>query len=189
MNLIEIHPETEQTFEEQPGLALLLTLLAKKIIETEKEKQDLLDSLQREIKDLEYRKNLLLKFENCHKNELEAIFPEYYNCRPKEFHKYFLTGPINQLNCRIDGIYDAIETPHNYKSETYGVLCHPKGFSKPITYGTLCEISGLNLNTVKKLILELERRNLVEKQNHGGIYSYKILEEIYIERVKFFNKK
>lgn len=49
MNFVDVHPETEKTFKERPGLAILITVIANKILEKEEKIKALRQSILEDI--------------------------------------------------------------------------------------------------------------------------------------------
>src|SRR5579864_8480790 len=115
MNCIEIHPDTEKAFKERPGLAILLTVIANKILEKEEKIKALRQSVLDDIEKWEHQISLLEDFEARHIDQLNSIFPQYQ--RPP--HDYvtsfpFLMWPINHLGNLISGSRQLLETPYHF---------------------------------------------------------------------------
>lgn len=79
MNCVDVHPETEKTFKERPGLAILITVIANKILEKEEKIKALRQAILEDIEKLEYQISLLEDFEERHIEELNSLYPEYLN--------------------------------------------------------------------------------------------------------------
>jgi hypothetical protein len=184
MACIAVHHETEKTFKERPGIAILLTAIANKILEKERKIKTVKESLLTQINEWERQLELLVDFENRHKDELVNICPEYLE--PKRSHEVlpFLFGPINHLECLISGCVQLLETPENFHHELNNLCRFPEGFSEQITMDELAEITGLSLKSTKSLLAEMDRRGLISKQRSLGPCSYKINDPIYLERAR-----
>lgn len=183
MNCVEIHPETEKTFKERPGLAILLTVIANKILEKEEKIKTLRQSVLDDIEKWEHQISLLEDFEARHIEELNSIFPQYQS-PPHDYVTSFpfLMWPINHLGNLIRGSRQLLETPYYFHHELKDLHGIPDGFSAPISISAFEEITGLSSKTIKDLIAELERRDLIEKKRFMGGYGYMIKDEIYLKR-------
>lgn len=183
MTCVEIHPETEKTFKERPGLAILLTVIADKIIEKDERIEVLKQSVLEEIEKWEHQISLLEDFEERHIEELKSIYPEYLNpCHENSTSFPFLMWPINHLGNLISGRRKLLETPHYFHHELKDLFGIPEGFSPPIIMSVFEEQTGLSSKTIKDLLSELERRDLILKKRFMGGYGYMIKDEIYLKR-------
>ena len=184
MTCIAVHPETEKTFKERPGIAILLTAIANKILEKERKIKVVRASLLNQISEWERQLELLMDFENRHKDELVNICPDYLESKKSRTVFPFLFGPINHLECLISGCVQLLETPENFHHELNNLCRFPEGFSEQITMDELAEITGLSVKSTKSLLSEMDRRGLISKQRSLGPCSYKVTDTIYLERAR-----
>lgn len=183
MGRIEVHPDTERDFQESPGLAVLLTVIAEKVLEKEDKVKSLTQAILEEIEEWKSQRALLEDFERRHKEELSKICPIYL----KPLRKYgtvhpFLFGPINNLNCRIAGNMELLETPENFNHELNELSKIPEGFSEPLSIEDLSRCTDWSSRIVEKALDDLMRRKLISSQKIGGRYSYRVNENIYLNR-------
>jgi hypothetical protein len=185
MVYIAVHPETEKEFKERPGISILLTVIAGKVLEKEDKIKSLKETALKEIEEWRRQKELLEDFENRHKDELFNICPAYLQpLRRSGIVHPFLFGPINHLNCLIDGNFQLLETPENFHHELNGLSKIPEGFSEPISMDQFTEMTGWSSKIVKSLLSELMRCDLVASQKVSGCFCYRVNESIYIERTQ-----
>lgn len=185
MGYITVHPETEKTFKERPGLAVLLTVIAGKVLEKEDKIMRLKEIALEEIEEWRRQKDLLQDFENRHRDELVNICPAYL--KPLRRHGTthpFLFGPINHLHCLIDGNFQLLEAPENFHHELNGLSKIPEGFSESISMDQFIEMTGWSSKIVNELLSELMRLDLVASQKVSGSFCYRVNESVYLERVK-----
>lgn len=184
MSCVEIHPETEKTFKERPGLAILLTVIANKILEKEEKMRALRQSILDDIEKLEHQISLLEDFEERHVEELKSLYPEYLNPRYENACTYpFLMWPINHLGNLISGKRELLENPHYFHHELRDLHGIPEGFSAPITITVFEELTRLSPKTIKDLIAELERRDLIVKTRFRDGYGYAVKDKVYLKRI------
>lgn len=185
MNCVDVHPETEKTFKERLGLAILLTVIGKKILEKEEKIKALRQSILEDIEKWEHQISLLEDFEERHIEELVKICPIYLEPLRKHGPVHpFLFGPINHLNCLIDGNFQLLETPENFRHELNGLSKIPENFSEPISMDQFKEMTGWSSKIIKELLSELMRSELIASQKMSGCFCYRVNENIYIERAR-----
>lgn len=98
MTTIVIHRDTETTFKKRPGSAILLTMIANKILEKDEKIKALRQSILDDIEKWEHQISLLEDFENRHIEELKSLYPEYLDPRHENARTYpFLMWPMNHL--------------------------------------------------------------------------------------------
>ena len=183
MSCVDVHPETEKTFKERPGLAILLTVIANKILEKEEKIKSLRQSILEDIEKWEHQISLLENFEERHIEELKILYPEYLNPRYENALLYpFLMWPINHLGNLISGSRQLLENPHHFHHELKDLHDVPDEFSSPISMAVFEEITGFSSKTIKDLISELERRDLIVKMRFRGGYGYTVKDKIYLTR-------
>lgn len=186
MNCVDVHPETEKTFKERPGLAILLTVIANKILKKEEKIKSLRQSILEDIEKLEHQISLLEDFEERHIEELNSLYPEYLKPSYKNARAYpFLMWPINHLGNLICGKRDLLATPQHFHHELKDLHGIPEGFSAPISMAVFEEITGLSTKTIKDLISELERRDLIVRIRLRDGYGYSVKDRVYLERVSY----
>jgi hypothetical protein len=185
MNCVDVHPETEKTFKERPGLAILLTVIANKILEKEEKIKALRQSILEDIEKWEHQISLLEDFENRHIEELKSLYPEYLNPSHENARSYpFLMWPMNHLGNRINASRQLLDNHNNFYHDLKDLHAIPDGFSAPISMAVFEEVTGLSNKTIKDLIAELERRDLILRMRFRDGYGYSVKNQIYLERVR-----
>lgn len=93
--------------------------------------------------------------------------------------------PINHLGNLICGKRDLLATPQHFHHELKDLHGIPEGFSAPISMAVFEEITGLSTKTIKDLIAELERRDLIVRIRLRDGYGYSVKDRVYLERVSY----